>query len=273
MTMIEGILKAFRIQTYMVFLDLVSRMRASAREPPCAARLPSSRAVTGFAKPVGELSKRQPGPVLTAGEILRGSTGEYLVRAFSYPPSPGYEPLLISLGVSLGLARLAAYLFIRVGYRVANDNATRPHVVEALRFLAKPGRLRPSAIARRAKILLSARRDSSVLEEIFQNADIEFAELLEPAIEGRESAHCRLRAMAAAVAPRIRVNRGPKICAASAAHEFFLKESTPLIGSRAYTWDDLAEDYVDELTQATRIEFGEPDFDPRPARRRLTRAT
>jgi hypothetical protein len=44
-----------------------------------------------------------------------------------------------------------------------------------------------------------------------------------------------------------------------------------LIGSRAYTWDDLAEDYVDELTQATRIEFGEPD--PRPARRRLTRAT
>jgi hypothetical protein len=213
MTMIEGILKAFRIQTYMVFLDLVSRMRASAREPPCAARLPSSRAVTGFAKPVGELSKRQPGPVLTAGEILRGSTGEYLVRAFSYPPSPGYE------------------------------------------------------------ILLSARRDSFVLEEIFQNADIEFAELLEPAIEGRESAHCRLRAMAAAVAPRIRVNRGPKICAASAAHEFFLKESTPLIGSRAYTWDDIAEDYVDELTQATRIEFGEPDFDPRPARRRLTRAT
>src|ERR1700730_15910839 len=33
--------------------------------------------------------------------------------------------------------------------------------------------------------------------------------------------------------------------------EFFLKESIPLVGLRASTWDDLAEDYVDELTQAT----------------------
>jgi hypothetical protein len=40
-------------------------------------------------------------------------------------------------------------------------------------------------------------------------------------------------------------------------------------GSRAYTWSDEQEIFTDPLTNATRLEFGKPDFDPRPAYRRV----
>ena len=54
--------------------------------------------------------------------------------------------------------------------------------------------------------------------------------------------------------------------AASAAHRF-LVEGLSEIGSErktpvAYSYSSLEEDFVDPLTKATRLEFGELDFDP-----------
>jgi hypothetical protein len=72
-----------------------------------------------------------------------------------------------------------------------------------------------------------------------------------------------LCAIAATVAPRLSVSRGRKISAASAAHEFVSEEL-----GQAYTFSPVLEDFTDELTKATRIEFGDPNFDPRPAVRR-----
>jgi hypothetical protein len=40
------------------------------------------------------------------------------------------------------------------------------------------------------------------------------------------------------------------------------------LGSRSYSWDYATGDYSDPETQATRLAFGDPDFDPRPASRR-----
>jgi hypothetical protein len=37
---------------------------------------------------------------------------------------------------------------------------------------------------------------------------------------------------------------------------------------QGYTYSPDLEDFTDELTKATRIEFGDPNFDPRPAVRR-----
>ena len=36
-----------------------------------------------------------------------------------------------------------------------------------------------------------------------------------------------------------------------------------------YTWNPVDEDFTDKLTQATRREFGDSDFDPRSACQRV----
>jgi hypothetical protein len=65
------------------------------------------------------------------------------------------------------------------------------------------------------------------------------------------------------------VARGPKISAASAAHEFFLACLEGIKEAQAYTWSAVLDDFCDSVTKATRLEFEEPHFDPRPARRRV----
>ena len=48
-----------------------------------------------------------------------------------------------------------------------------------------------------------------------------------------------------------------------------LSEFRDIVGSASYTWDPVQEDFVDQLTRATRLAFGNSDFDPRPAVRAL----
>ena len=48
-----------------------------------------------------------------------------------------------------------------------------------------------------------------------------------------------------------------------------LSEFRDIVGSASYTWDPVQEDFVDQLTRATRLAFGDFDFDPRPAVRAL----
>jgi hypothetical protein len=52
------------------------------------------------------------------------------------------------------------------------------------------------------------------------------------------------------------------------AGEYFL-ESQSIFETAAFTWSPEEEDFTDRLTQATREEFDDPDFNPVPARRRL----
>ena len=68
--------------------------------------------------------------------------------------------------------------------------------------------------------------------------------------------------------PQIRIRRGPKMTAASAAHELFL-EKHGIRGASAYSYSDLEGDFIDEATQATRLEFPGIRFGPQPASRRL----
>src|SRR5262249_46169892 len=106
--------------------------------------------------------------------------GAALLRVAQAPPSPGYEPYLIAHGCNPIAARGLAALAVRSARRQANDARQRRKVVEAIRFLAKVGRQRHSALLR-ARILLSAWENSSVIEEIFTDlgkAEFEFIGLL-----------------------------------------------------------------------------------------------
>jgi hypothetical protein len=80
----------------------------------------------------------------------------------------------------------------------------------------------------------------------------------------------RITVLVGKLGPALSVPRGPKISAASAAHEFLLEQGMPAkLGCSAYTLSDSEDDFIDPLTQATRREFSDPDFDPRPAHRRF----
>jgi hypothetical protein len=128
---------------------------------------------------------------------------------------------------------------------------------------------------RRAEVLLAAWNETSIIETIFSNGSLsgesEFVEALRGAAREDDGAYERLTATAAILLPYLLNPRGPKISAASAAHEFFLEAPVEALSSRAggYTWRDLEADFVDEQTEATRREFTNPDFDPRPAYRRV----
>jgi len=118
-------------------------------------------------------------------------------------------------------------------------------------------------------------RETSIIEGVFTKAglsEIEFIRLLEAVVEGREVDFRRLRELAAQVAPCLRLSRGPKSSARSTAHEFIKANCSALLKPprRRGRRKDIGG-YADPLTEATRREFDDPDFDPRPALRRLKR--
>jgi hypothetical protein len=194
------------------------------------------------------------------------AAGAIAQRAVESCPSTAYEPLLIERGVNPVLARGLASLTIRIGTRQANESRRLPAVVDAIRFLAKPGRRR-QAILRRAEVLLAAWEETSIIETIFDESliEVEFIGLLKSVVEGREVAWRRLTEIAATIAPRLSMTRGPKISAASATHEVFLETVAELLAPRAYTRDPISEIYTDRWTAATRQEFHDPDFNPQAA--------
>jgi hypothetical protein len=194
-------------------------------------------------------------------------------RAIKLAPSIAYESLLIEQRIKPVWARRLASLTICRGTREANESLRLTAVVRAIRFLAKPGCGR-RAVFRRAEVLLAAWEKTSIIETIFDGADLsesEFIGLLKSVVEGREIAWGRITEIAAVVAPLLSVPRGPKISAASAAHQLLLEELVSVTRSQGYTWDPYKGDFSDPLTQATRLEFACPRFSPQPARRRLRR--
>jgi hypothetical protein len=74
--------------------------------------------------------------------------------------------------------------------------------------------------------------------------------------------------IAANSAPKIKPLRGRNVSAASASHELFL-ESQVRGASHSFTYSEYEGDFVDEATQATRLEFPGEVFRPRAASRRL----
>ena len=146
-------------------------------------------------------------------------------------------------------------------------------VIEAIRFLAR-GDGQRRAIVSRAKLVLAARQETSIVDELFRNAghhEGEFLRLLQTVVDGGAIDRECIKTIAAAVVLSVRRARGPKITAASAAHELFLETNASFELPNGYTWSDIEGKYVDERTNATRLEFGHPGFDPRTARRRVKR--
>ena len=184
------------------------------------------------------------------------------------PPSIGYEPLLVESGYNRIIARCLARIVVRRGRRVGFEERQRTRVLQAIRFLAKPGRKR-SAVLIRAKTLTAAWNETSIIETIFDEHRLpnerEFVELLQRAASGLTFDCDRLTGIAISVAEVARTRRGPRITAVSAAHEMFVSEFPRVDGPTAYTWNEYKRQFTDKVTEATRLEFGGREFDPRTA--------
>jgi hypothetical protein len=198
------------------------------------------------------------------------SACEMVDRLERLPRAPGYESMLIERGHHTLMARGLPYWLIRSGKDEAHKAKMQRIVVDALRFLAKPGR-RKRSISRRAAELLNVWNTTSNLGDVFNDVDVsvfEFVEALEGAVRGDLAACQRVTEVAAALAPGLSVRRGPKVSAASVAHELLLTYLANTGAPKSYTSNRFAEDFTDPLTRATRLAFGNPRFDPRPAFRR-----
>jgi hypothetical protein len=212
---------------------------------------------------------------LTGSEVedarrLRLLATAFLLNTSRLPASPGYEPLLIKRGENPLLARLKAYVTVDQGKKIADESRRYREVVTTIRFLAKANRSR-WAVNRKIAILLAASRETTIIRAIFIEAGLSdhiLINLLPLAGQDNEMATERILEIARMTAPRIRMRRGPKVTAASAAHELFL-EKHGIRGASAYSYSELEEDFIDEATKATRLEFPGTRFGPQPASRRL----
>jgi hypothetical protein len=210
------------------------------------------------------------GTKFVAAATAVGSILDSLSQKISeLPPSLGYGQLLIEHGCPPFVARGLAALAVRHGKRRAAESARERGVFDALRFLGQSPRQKRATLAR-ARFLLEAWNETSIVETVFNQAgisEVEFIRLLQAAVDGDVLAD-RLTELAAAAASRLTLPRGPKISAASAAHQFLL-ENCPNVSKipRPRSWQTPVP-WVDALTDATGREFGNADFDSRPARRR-----
>jgi hypothetical protein len=194
-------------------------------------------------------------------------------RAEEKSPSQAYGPYLEDRGFAPFLARGLGSLIISVGTRQANEARRVAPVVEAIRFLAQSDRQR-RVILSRARVVLAASNETSIIDDLFGDANSnkgEFLIMLQTLVDGGAIDRERIRTIAAAIAPWLPRARGRKISAASAAHELFLETNESFGLQAGYTWSDLEGECSDQRTKATRQEFDDPDFDPRPAHRRIKR--
>jgi hypothetical protein len=159
---------------------------------------------------------------------------------------------------------------VNQGRKTAEESRKYREVVTAIRFLAKANRSR-WAVNRKIAILLAASRETTIIRAIFIEAGLSdhiLINLLPSAGQGNKMAIERILEIARITAPRIRIRRGPKVTAGSAAHELFL-EKHGIRGARAYSYSELEKDFIDEGTRATRLEFPGARFGPQPASRRV----
>jgi hypothetical protein len=194
-------------------------------------------------------------------------------RAAANFPSKAYRQYLEDLGFPPFLAKNFASQTISIGTRKANEARQVTKVVEAVRFLAQRGRQK-RAIVSRARVVLAASKETSIVDRLFITANSskeEFISSLRCVVDGVEIDYERIRTIAAAVAPSVPAARGRKVSAASATHEQLLEMQAFFGNPTGYYWREVDDDFVDLATRVTRLEFNEPDFDPRPACRRVKR--
>jgi hypothetical protein len=191
-------------------------------------------------------------------------------RGLKYPKDEGYAKFLATLGYDRNWAGMLAAMIVEKGRVRAATAKRNAEFAQALRRLANP-RLETEAFLANARVASEAMNTTLLTDGLFKDLrllELEFIRELRFCLAGDLSGRAEVVRIAKAVWRLVRVSRGPKVTHASAAHEYFL-EIQSMFRPAAFTWSPENEDFTDQLTQATREEFDDPDFNPVPAWRRL----
>ena len=183
------------------------------------------------------------------------------------PPLPHYEGILKAKGCDHILARALAHLAILIAARSTARAKVWPEIIKVIRYLSK-ARLLNKTTKRKAAYLFNAHQQFSALAILDIDVEEEFVELLCDVLHDDTVDFARLRSLALDYTSKLSPRRGRIASSASVAHEFIMHQLQV-----AYTWDEENDDFIDELTAATRKEFFDPDFSPRAARRRVRNLT
>jgi len=204
-------------------------------------------------------------------ERLRAHAAD-IERIRSEPPIAGIEELLIRKGYEPLCARFAARFILFTGARWAKERvAIEKPLAGVLRRLSKSRT--PAAVRREAsKLRTWLDRDETppFIETWLQDADLpliteDLRQIAALAVNRDESACERLVEIAKALLPYLPDPRGRPVSRGTGIHLFLLLLIAAPPNRPSYTWSDVEGDFIDPLTNATRVLLNDPNFDPRPA--------
>ena len=189
------------------------------------------------------------------------------------PEAPGYERFFIEwLGYHPLMARWMPSQMHRLGHLLADeinegrrvraivDEIAKAKNSSALVISRRAGKLRDECKSEGAQIAI----DRAAQKAGFWLASTEFNQLVEAACERDEAACRELGRMAEQLAPHLPEKRGRRISVETCIHIFFQRHLESAGIKRAYTYSekDGNDDFVDPVTQATRLAVNNPDFSP-----------
>jgi hypothetical protein len=187
------------------------------------------------------------------------------------PEAPGHERFFIErLGYHPVMARLTARQVHRLGQLLADEINQGRHVRAIVDEIAKRRECSALVISRRARKLREECNSEGAQTSIgcaaqkagFWLASIEFNQLAEAACARDERACRELGRMAEQLAPNLPEKRGRRISVETCIHILFQRYLECVSMKRAYTYSDSNDDFVDPVTQATRLAVNNPDFSP-----------
>ena len=192
-------------------------------------------------------------------------------RGLKYPKDRGYGKVLETLGYDRNWAGMLAAMIVEEGRVRAATARKNSEFAQALRRLGNP-RLETEAFLAHAKMALEAMSGTVLTRGLFDGLRdsmgfYSFARsgFVLPAICRTDLMSPGLRRPFGAASPFHAVRSSPMLLLRMS---IFL-ESQSIYEPAAFAWSPEEEDFTDRLTQATREEFDDPDFNPVPARRRL----
>jgi hypothetical protein len=198
--------------------------------------------------------------------------GERLDSLSREPETPGHEKLFTE---QLGQDRLRAKLSTRavhyVGQILADEINQGRHVRAVVDEIVKAKDCSMLVIARRAKRFrdecdsegASVALDRAAKKAGLSSGALQFVQHIEAACERDEGACRELGRTAALLAPHLPAKSGRPISTATCIHLMLLRMLEHEGNYSAYTYSDFKRhDFVDPVTQATRLALNKPRFSP-----------
>jgi hypothetical protein len=251
--------------------DKPDRVRAPGETKPGEPTDPEGQRITIPDRAIVEKHLRTVRPECDRPETPSDDAEVRIGRGLKHPKDKGYAKFLMTLGYDRNWSGMLAAMIVEQGRVRAATSQKRTEFARALLWVANP-QLTTEAFPANVKVVLEAMDGTELtcglFDELRPFEALSFIRALRFCLAGDMSLRSEAVRIAGAIWRRVPVSRGPKLTHASAAHEYFL-ESRSIFSPAAFTWSAEREDFIDRLTQATREEFDDPNFNPVPARRRL----